>query len=106
MLILSTLKVEYPIFYDLSTKYYHFQGKQTLHLSLQNLNWFVNYNYYHVDEKSHWKWEGIYFDTLNISVANMCRFLVCIVTDLSCSDSFSKDDDMSPYNRRTPHVGD
>ena len=38
--------------------------------------------------------------TLNISVANICRILVCIVTNLSCSNSFSKDDDLSPDNRR------
>ena len=38
--------------------------------------------------------------TLNISVTNICRFLVCIVTDSSCSNSFSKVDDLSPYNRR------
>ena len=38
--------------------------------------------------------------TLNISVANICIFLMCVKTDLSCSNSFSKDDDLSPYNRR------
>ena len=44
--------------------------------------------------------EDIFRYTLNISVANICRFLVCIVTDLSCFNSFSKGDDLFPYNRR------
>ena len=29
-------------------------------------------------------------DTLNITVANICRFLVCIEIDLSCSNKSSK----------------
>ena len=37
---------------------------------------------------------------LNIAVVNICRFLVCIVTDFLCSNSFSKDGDLSPYNSR------
>ena len=42
----------------------------------------------------------IFRHSLNISVANICRFLVCIVTDLSCANNFLEDDDLSPYNRR------
>ena len=72
--------------------------KQILRLALQNLNWFVNYNLYDFDISL--IMEGnIFRHTLNISVANICRFLVCIATDLSCSNSFFKDDDLSPYNR-------
>ena len=45
--------------------------------------------------------------TLNISVANIYRFLVCIVTDLSCSNNFSKVDDLRPIiDGSTSHVGD
>ena len=45
--------------------------------------------------------------TFSISVANICRFLVCIITDLSCSNSFAKDEDLSSYNRRKQlYVGD
>ena len=40
----------------------------------------------------------IFQNTLNICVANICGFIVCIITDLSCSNSFWKDDDLSPYN--------
>ena len=41
-----------------------------------------------------------FWHTLNLSVANICRFLVCIVTDLSCAKEFSEDDDLPLYNRR------
>ena len=41
-----------------------------------------------------------FWHTLNLSVANICRFLVCIVTDLSCANNFLEDDNLSPYNRR------
>ena len=34
----------------------------------------------------------IFQDTLTMIVANICRFLVCIETDLSCSNKSSKDD--------------
>ena len=37
--------------------------------------------------------------TLNNSVATICRFLKCTVIDSSCSNSFSKDGDLSPYIR-------
>ena len=37
--------------------------------------------------------------TLNISMANICRFLVRIETDLPCSNSSSKDDVLSTYIR-------
>ena len=60
----NTLKVKHPRFSDLSTEYFHFHGKQSLRLALQNLNWLVNYNLYHVDEKFHQKWEEIHFDIL------------------------------------------
>ena len=42
---------------------------------------------------------------LNIFVANICQFLVCVVTDLSmlyiylCSNNFLKDENLSLYNR-------
>ena len=34
----------------------------------------------------------IFRDTFNMTVANICRFLVSIETDLSCSNKSSKDD--------------
>ena len=47
------------------------------------------------------KMEGDTFRyTWDIFVANICRFLVCIVTDFSFSTSFSKDDNLSTFNRR------
>ena len=45
--------------------------------------------------------EGDMFQyTVNISAADICMFLVCIVTNLCCYNSFSKYDDLSPYNGR------
>ena len=38
--------------------------------------------------------------TLKISVARICRFLMCIGTDLSISKSFSKDDVLPLYTMR------
>ena len=71
--------------------------KQTLNLVLQNLNWSVNYNSYHDVEKYH----------LSISVANIWRFLVRIVTDFSCSNSFLKDEILPRItDASTSHVSD
>ena len=39
---------------------------------------------------------SVYFEHF---LATICGFLVCIVTDLSCSNSFSKDGDLSPHKR-------
>ena len=38
--------------------------------------------------------------SLNVSVVNIGIFIVFIVTDLSCSNNFSKDAVMFQYNRR------
>ena len=38
--------------------------------------------------------------SLNVSVVNISIFIVFIVTDLSCSNNFSKDDVIFQYNRR------
>ena len=82
--------------------------KIDLSFALETLLWFVNYNLYLIDEfiSHHRKWVQIYFD-LNISLAITFRSLVCIITNLSSSNSFSKDKGFSPLvSTSIPHASD
>ena len=101
-LTLSAPNIQCPRILALGRKYFRFHEKQILHLALQNWNYFVN-KLWQISRRQNNSLKiggDILRYTLNISVANICRFLVCIETDLSCSNSSSKDDVLSPYIRR------